>query len=86
MIYCVNHFFLKENQLIDNINTINHVPLIIVHGRYDIITLPKNAYDLHRIWPGSELVFVNSAGHSAKEKQIAVHLAKATEKMKACIR
>ncbi len=86
MHYCVNHFFLKENQLIDNINIINHVPLIIVHGRYDIITLPKNAYDLHRIWPGSELVFVNSAGHSAKEKQIAVHLAKATEKMKACIR
>jgi proline iminopeptidase len=86
MHYCVNHFFLKENQLIDNINTVNHLPLIIVHGRYDIITLPKNAYDLHRIWPGSELVFVNSAGHSAKEKQIAVHLAEATEKMKACMK
>ena len=82
MHYCVNHFFLKENQLIDNINTINHLPLIIVHGRYDIITLPKNAYDLHRIWPGSELVFVNSAGHSAKEKRVALSLANATEKMK----
>ena len=82
MHYCVNHFFLKENQLIDNINTINHLPLIIVHGRYDIITLPKNAYELHRIWPHSELVFVNSAGHSAKEKRVALSLANATEKMK----
>jgi len=82
MHYCVNHFFLKENQLIDNINRINHLPLIIVHGRYDIITLPKNAYELHQIWPESELIFVNSAGHSAKEKRVALSLANASEKMK----
>jgi len=86
MHYCVNHFFLKENQLIDNINRINYLPLIIVHGRYDIITLPRNAYDLHRIWPGSELVFVDSAGYSAKEKCVAIHLTKATEKMKTCMK
>lgn len=82
MHYCVNDFFLKENQLINNIALVNHLPLIIVHGRYDIITLPKNAYELHQLWPGSALIFVNAAGHSAKEKSIALNLMQAIEGMK----
>lgn len=80
--YSVNDFFLQENQLIDNIGLINKLPLIIVHGRYDIITLPTNAYELHKLWPGSDLIFSDAAGHSAKEPPTILHLTQATEKMK----
>ncbi len=80
--YCVHYFFLQENQLIDNIGKINHLPLVMVHGRYDIITLPQSAFDLQQVWPGSQLVFVDRAGHSAKEKPIVAQLSKATENMK----
>ena len=80
--YSENDFFLRENQLIDNIGLINQLPLIIVHGRYDIITLPTNAYELHKLWPGSDLVFSDAAGHSAKEPPNALNLLNATEKMR----
>ncbi len=80
--YSINNFFLSENQLITNIQTINHLPLIIVHGRYDIISLAKNAYELHQLWPNSSLFMVDAAGHSASEPEIAVTLTQATELMK----
>lgn len=80
--YSFNHFFLKENQLIDGLHLINHLPLIIVHGRYDTVTRANNAYTLHKLWPSSELVFVDLAGHSAMELPTTTELTKATEKMK----
>lgn len=80
--YASNHFFLQSNQLLDDIDKINHLPLIIVNGRYDIITPPKTAFLLHRKWPGSILHLVNAAGHSALEPPIAAALSKATEEMK----
>lgn len=80
--YSTNNFFLKDNQLIDDIQKINHLPLIIVNGRYDTITRAKNAFKLHSLWPSSELIIVDEAGHSAAEPPIALELANATEKMK----
>ncbi len=80
--YSINHFFLTENQLINNIDKMTHLPMIIVHGRYDIICPIKNAYDLHKLWVGSELYLVEASGHSAMEPLIAQRLIQATEKMK----
>lgn len=85
MHYAVHHFFLKKNQLLDNIGTINHLPLIVVHGRYDTITLAKSAYELHQLWPKSALILVDKAGHSAKEPAIGRSLVYATEQMKSTI-
>lgn len=84
--YSVNNFFLTENQLLNNISKMNHLPLIIVHGRYDTITCAKSAYEVHKLWPGSELCFVEGSGHSAMEPAIALSLTQATEKMKELIK
>jgi len=83
--YTINNFFLKENQLLNNIQKINKLPLIIVHGRYDIITPPKSAYDLHRLWPGSKLIFVDDSGHAAEEPEMISTLIQSTENMKKMI-
>ena len=80
--YSINNFFLTENQLINNIGKINHLPAIIIHGRYDIISPLKNAYDVHKLWKGSELHLVEASGHSALEPEITQRLIQATEKMK----
>jgi proline iminopeptidase len=80
--YASNHFFLQSNQLLDNIDKINHLPLIIVNGRYDVITPPQTAFLLHTKWPGSILHLVDAAGHSALEPPIAAALSKATEEIK----
>ncbi|KTC68255.1 proline iminopeptidase [Legionella birminghamensis] len=80
--YNKNHFFLKENQLLDNIGKINHLPLIIVHGRYDTVTRASTAFELHQAWPNSRLVFADASGHSAMEINVTKELVKATEAMK----
>lgn len=83
--YSINNFFLTENQLIDNIGKINHLPLIIIHGRYDMISPVINAYDVLKSWEGSELYLVEAAGHSAVESEVSQRLMQATEKMKKLI-
>lgn len=79
--YCVNNYFLVENQLLDNLHKITHLPLIISHGRYDLLTLPESAYQLHELWPGSELEFVSACGHSANEKPLQKKLLLAVQRM-----
>ncbi len=83
--YCVNNFFIKEDQIINNLDKITSLPAIIVHGRFDVITRPPAAYNLHKKWPNSELIFVQDAGHSTAEPAIAKSLVNATEKMKVLI-
>lgn len=38
---------------------------IIVQGRYDMITPPATAWELHKAWPKSSLYLIDDAGHSA---------------------
>ncbi len=80
--YCRHDCFLEKNQLLNNIHKINHLPAIIVHGRFDVITLPSNAYALYQQWPGAQLVLVQEGGHASLEPGIAKALVQATEKMK----
>ena len=49
--YFVNDAFLEEGQLISNAHRMSHIPGVIVQGRYDAVTPPVTAFDLHRAWP-----------------------------------
>ena len=69
--YMAHRCFLKPNQLIDNMHKIQHIPGIIVHGRYDVICAAASAWKLHRSWPKSTLTFVNQAGHSITDPELA---------------
>jgi proline iminopeptidase len=65
--YIANKGFVAEGQLLTEIGRIAHLPCIIVQGRYDVVCPPRSAYEVHRAWPGSRLVMVDDAGHSALE-------------------
>lgn len=80
--YTVNKCFLQENQLLNNISTIAHLPCSIVQGRHDLITLPESAYKLHKNWPGSSLTFVQDAGHSPLDPSLSKALRQATDNMR----
>ncbi|MEX1368058.1 MAG: prolyl aminopeptidase [Nannocystaceae bacterium] len=78
--YFVNNGFLDSpTQLLDAMATLADVPAVIVHGRYDVICPPRNAWRLHKAWPGSQLRFVEDAGHSANEPGITAALLDATD-------
>lgn len=61
--YWKNDFFLKPNQILTNLSTINHLPAVIVHGRYDLDCPPEQAWQIHQNLPKSELFFSSHASH-----------------------
>jgi proline iminopeptidase len=79
--YAKNSYFLKENQLIENINNIPAVPCKIVHGARDLTCLPETAWLLHKAIPGSTVTFLHSAGHLSSEKDMIYALIQASDEM-----
>ena len=75
-------FFTTDAFLLENVYKIRHVPTVIVQGRYDVVCPMKSAFDLHSVFPESQLKVVQSAGHSAMEVGIAAQLVIATEAFK----
>jgi proline iminopeptidase len=82
------HYFIhgiwmrNDNQILEDIHRIRHIPCEIIHGRYDVVCPVENAWDLHRAWPESALHIVPDAGHSARERGNLVKLVEAMEKFK----
>ena len=77
--YFVNGgFFQNENQLLDNVGRIRHIPTVIVQGRYDVVCPAESAYELHRALPESTLEIAPQSGHSALESEITARLVAAT--------
>lgn len=65
--YFRNLCFLEDGQLLRNVHRLAGIPGVIAQGRYDVVTPPISAWDLHRAWSGSELVIVPDAGHAFDE-------------------
>lgn len=78
--YFVNGAFLEPNQLLRDAHRLQGIPGVIVQGRYDLICPLRSAWELHQAWPGSELVVVPDAGHSAFEPGIRAALVAATDR------
>lgn len=78
--YFVNGGFLRsENQLIEDVGRIRHIPAVIVQGRFDVVCPMRTAWDLHRAWPEADFRIVPDAGHSAFEPGITHELVQATD-------
>ena len=77
--YFVNGVFLREGQLLEEMDRISHIPGVTVHGRYDVICPVENAWNLHRLWPSGRLEIVPDAGHSVVESGTAQALVAATD-------
>jgi len=65
--YFVNDCFLPEGELLRQAHVLEGLPGVIVQGRYDVVTPPTTAYELHCAWPGSKLEIVDDAGHATME-------------------
>ncbi|KAH8896730.1 proline iminopeptidase [Thozetella sp. PMI_491] len=70
--YYAHGAFLEEGQLLkkENIDRIRHIPASIIQGRFDTVTTPQTAWDLHNAWPETKLYWIPMAGHSASEPGI----------------
>ena len=78
--YFVNGgFFEVEDQLLRDAPRLANIPGTIVHGRYDVVCPPQNAWDLHQAWPKATLEITSSSGHSAFEAENVDALVRATD-------
>jgi len=65
--YFMNKGFISENQILENMDKISHIPGRIVQGRYDVVCPLDAALALSNTWPAAELQIVRDSGHSASE-------------------
>ena len=88
--YAKNKYFVKENQILDNIAAVPDVPITIVHGRKDLTCLPEASwsvqqalmkYKIHSNMTKSTLVMVAGGGHLAGEPAMVDALVSATDQM-----
>lgn len=83
-----NHYFInggfldQDDQILANMHRIEHIPGVIVQGRYDMICPPKSAYDLASAWPNSRLRMIRNAGHALSEPGISAELVRTMDELR----
>jgi proline iminopeptidase len=80
--YLLNACFMPDNHILHNTHKISHIPIEIVHGRYDMVCKCESAIKLHQALPNSTLTIVENAGHSMTEAGISKALVAALVQIK----
>lgn len=61
--YWRNFAFLDEDQLLRDAATLNDIPGVLIHGRYDVSSPLETAWRLSQRWSASRLHVLDDAGH-----------------------
>ena len=72
--YFSNRCFLEEGQLLRDRHRIEHLPAVIVQGRYDMVCPPLSAWRLADGWNCCELRMIPASGHALSEPRISAEL------------
>ena len=62
-----SHSGFNDPPLLERMDRIEHIPGILVHGRQDVSGPLRTAWELHRRWPGSQLVICEHDGHGGDQ-------------------
>ena len=63
--YGIHGYFISENQILLDCRLIPNVPVILIHGRRDLVCPVESACLLHKHLPFSMLRILPNAGHIA---------------------
>ncbi len=62
--YEVNNCFIEDNQILKNVSKITDIPVVLIHGRHDVVCPFDGAWRLHRALPQSKLVALPQSNHA----------------------
>lgn len=80
------HYFKKfamdgHKGILKQLKHIQHIPLTIVQGQYDLICPPVTAQSVVDVWPDAKYYLVNNGGHSMLDPEIKNKLLTLTYEM-----
>jgi len=61
--YVRHNAWLEDGVLLRGVASLTNIAGTLVNGRFDFQAPIGNAWELHRVWPNSEIVIVDNAGH-----------------------
>lgn len=61
--YWRNSAFLKPEEILSKMHLLSDIPGVLIHGRYDISSPMRTAWNLHQAWPYSKLIVIKDEGH-----------------------
>lgn len=69
-----NHFFvndcwMQDGQIIKDAHRLKDIPIVTIHGRYDMVCPNKGSWDLHEALPHVKVLIVQDGGHAGSEKE-----------------
>ncbi|MBM93212.1 MAG: prolyl aminopeptidase [Legionellales bacterium] len=76
--YLHHSCFIKHTPILDHIKALQHLPIDIIQGRYDLVCPPRSAFELFKALPQSTLTLTH-AGHAFDETETQQALIQATE-------
>ena len=79
--YFANDAWLQDGELLRNAHVLTAIPGILIHGRLDLGSPLKTAWDLQQAWSRAELVVIEDAGHTGSDATRSAVL-EATERFK----
>ncbi|NOQ63405.1 MAG: prolyl aminopeptidase [Methyloprofundus sp.] len=79
--YARNHYFITENQVLENCECLQDIPTIIIHGRYDFVCPLEAAISLSEALPKAEFHILEKSGHIAQGDEMIHFLVDACDKM-----
>ena len=68
--YVHHHAWLAEGQLLGDAHRLDGIPGVLIHGRLDLGSPVDAAWQLARVWPGTELCLVDT-GHTGGQGMTA---------------
>ncbi len=80
--YFTNRCFLDEGQLLRDRHRIEHLPAVIVQGRYDMVCPPLSAWRLAEGWEGCDLRLIPASGHALSEPRISAELVRVMDEFR----
>jgi proline iminopeptidase len=79
--YGFHQYFIKENQILLDCRRIPVVPVMLIHGRRDLVCPVESAYTLHQHLAFSELRILPKAGHIAGGADMIDAMVRAADEM-----
>ena len=79
--YAHNHYFIRENQILEEIGRVSEIPAVIIHGQKDLVCPSTAASQLHQLMPLSRLCMLENSAHIPGDDAMIAALVRATEEI-----